>query len=151
MRLRFAALLLSLFSVPALAQAGEQLYTATRQQLDVTKVILAQEAAWNKGDLDGYIARYKDAPDTQAMLGGPVRGLNNIRAAFRANYPNRESMGALENTEVEVKALGEDFALATGRFHLTRNKKAGGSVEGGFTEILEKTPTGWQVIYSETT
>jgi len=152
MLLRCLILLLALplASLPSAAQSSGQLYTATRLQLDVTKILLAQERAWNNGDLDGYLSHYKDAPDTQAILDGPVRGLQNIRAAYRTNYPNPESMGTLEQSEVEVRALGDNFALATGRYHLTRPHKKGGDTNGGFTEVLEKTPTGWQVIYSET-
>ncbi|HEY4358063.1 MAG TPA: DUF4440 domain-containing protein [Acidobacteriaceae bacterium] len=151
MRLRFMTFVLGLCTLPVLAQTPDQLYTATPQQLAITKVVLAQESAWNKGDLDGYISHYKDAPDTQAILAGPVRGLNNIRGAFHLNYPNKDSMGTLENSEVEVRALGENFGLATGKYRLARPRKSGGTVEGTFTEILEKTPDGWQVIFSETT
>lgn len=136
---------------PAQAQGHDQLYTASRLQLDVTKVLLQQENAWNKGDLDGYLARYKDAPDTQAILAGPVRGLSNIRSAFRLNYPNHDSMGQLQQTEIEVRALGEEYALATGKYHLGRTRKAGGDADGIFVEVFEKTATGWQVIFSETT
>src|ERR1700744_6185959 len=122
MRVRTAVLFLSLFAVAGLpcapGQAPDQLYTASRLQLDVTKVLVAQENAWNKGDLDGFLSRYKDAPDTEAVLAGPVRGLPNIRAAFHATYPTREAMGQIENSEVEVRGLGENFALATGHYHL---------------------------------
>jgi uncharacterized protein (TIGR02246 family) len=135
----------------ATAQSGDQLYTATRQQLDVTKVILAQEAAWNTGDLDGYLSHYKDAPDTQAVLGSPAVGLNNIRAAFHTNFPNRDTMGAFEPSEIQVKALGDNFALVSGRFHLHRSKKGGGDVEGSFSDVLEKTAAGWQIIFSVST
>ena len=151
MRLRFAAFVFILCALPALPQSQDQLYTATRQQLDVTKVLLAQEAAWNKGDLDSYLSHYKDAPDTQAILAGPVRGISNIRQIFHVNFPNHEAMGTLEKTEVEVKALGDNFALATGKYHLVRSKKGGGNTDGSFTEIFEKTGAGWQVIFSETT
>jgi ketosteroid isomerase-like protein len=147
-----ASLVLVLGALPALAQTPpDQLYTASHQQLDVTKALLAQQTAWNHGDLDGYLSRYKDAADTEAILAFPVRGLANIRAAFRTNYPNRETMGNLEQSEVEVRELGENFALATGKYHLARPKKNGGDAEGSFTEIFEKTPTGWLVIFSETT
>jgi uncharacterized protein (TIGR02246 family) len=151
---RFHLATLTLLFAPALALAQsppDQLYTATRLQLDVTKVLLAQEGAWNRGDLDAYISHYKDAPDTQAILGTPTRGLQNIRLAFRANFPNADAMGTLVQEDIDVRALGDDFALATGKYHLTRSRKAGGDVSGGFTEILEKTPTGWQVIFSEST
>jgi uncharacterized protein (TIGR02246 family) len=143
------ALLLCLSPMPA--QQKDQLFTATRQQLDVTKVLLAQEAAWNNGDLDGYLSHYRDAPDTQAILGSAARGLDTIRNAFRQNFPNRESMGKLENSEVEVRPLGDNFALVTGRYELSRSKKGGGPATGTFTEIFEKTTAGWQVIFSENT
>jgi uncharacterized protein (TIGR02246 family) len=133
------------------AQAPNQLYTATRLQLDVTKVLLAQERAWNNGDLDGYLSYYKEAPDTQAVLGGFARGRDAIRNAFRANFPGREAMGTLEQTEIDVRPLGDTFALATGHYHLSRSRKAGGDAEGTFTEVFEKTGIGWQIILSETT
>ncbi len=147
-RIATAILSLGILSAPTRAQQPDQLYTATHQQLEVTKILLAQQAAWNKGDLDGYLSYYKDAPDTQAILEGPVRGLQNIRNAYRINYPNRDAMGELEQSEVDVRALGDNFALATGRYTLNRHRKP--EVQGGFTEVLEKTPAGWQVIYSET-
>jgi uncharacterized protein (TIGR02246 family) len=155
MRLRTALLCFSLLPlapvVRARAQAGDQLYTATRLQLDVTKVLVAQENAWNRGDLDGYLAHYKDAPETEAVLASTARGMANIRAAFHANYPTRESMGQIENSEVTVRALGEKFALATGRYHLIRSKKAGGEAMGTFLSIMEKTDTGWRIIFTENT
>ena len=149
---RFAALLAFTFcTLPVLAQAADQLYTATPQQLAVTKVIIAQENAWNRGDLDGYLAHYKEASDTQVMLAGPVRGIGNVRSSFHLNFPNKETMGTMENSEVEVRELGENFALATGKYKLMRSKKGGGNTEGTFTEVFEKTPGGWRVIFNETT
>ena len=150
--MRWIATFILALCVPALAaQQKDQLFTATRQQLDATKVLLAQETAWNQGDLDGYLSHYKDAPDTQAILGSAARGLDTIRNAFRQNFPYGDSMGRLENSEVEVRALGENFILATGRYHLSRSRKGGGDATGTFTEILEKTAAGWQVIFSENT
>jgi uncharacterized protein (TIGR02246 family) len=146
-----ALVVLAVCTVPVAAQDKDQLFTATRQQLDVTKVLLAQESAWNAGDLDGYVSHYKDAPDTQAILGSAAHGLDTIRNAFRQNFPNREVMGHLENSEVEVRALGDNFTLVTGRYQLTRSKKGGGDATGTFTEIFEKTTAGWQVIFSENT
>jgi uncharacterized protein (TIGR02246 family) len=153
MRLLRVASLLFLALAPVLvsAQQPDQLYTASKQQLDVTKVILAQQAAWNTGDLDRYVSFYKDAQDTEAVLAGPVLGLEAIRKAFHINFPNRESMGAIEDSEVTVRALGDNFALATGKYHLMRSKKSGGDAIGTFTQIFEKTAAGWQIIFSQNT
>jgi len=136
-------------TAPAASQNPDPLYTATRQQLDVVKIILAQQDAWNKGDLDAYLSHYKDAPDTQAVLANLVRGVDNIRSAYKQNFPNKDSMGTIEDSDVDVKALGDNYALATGKYHLNRSKKSGGAVDGTFMELFEKTPSGWQIIFSQ--
>jgi uncharacterized protein (TIGR02246 family) len=145
--------LCGLCSAPAhgSAQSSDPLFTATRQQLDVVKIVLAQQDAWNKGDLDAYLSHYKNSPDTQAVLSTLVRGIDNIRNAYRANFPNKDAMGSIEDSEVEVKALGDNYAIATGKYHLTRSRKAGGAVDGTFLEVFEKTPNGWQIVYSAST
>ena len=132
------------------AQSPDQMYTASRAQLDVTKVIIAQEKAWNNGDLDAYLSHYKDARETEAVLNGPVRGLPNIRSAYHIAFAGKDAMGHLEQTEVEVRELGPAFALATGHYHLQRAKKNGGDAQGTFTEVFEKTAAGWELIFSET-
>ena len=142
---------LAVCAATASAQNTDPLFTATRQQLDVAKIVLEQQDAWNKGDLDAYLSHYKDAADTQAVLATLVRGIDNIRSAFKANFPNKDAMGIIEDSEVEVRGMGDNFALATGKYHLTRTRKAGGEVSGTFTELFEKTPTGWRIIFSEST
>jgi uncharacterized protein (TIGR02246 family) len=149
--LHLIVLAASFSGLACVGQSPDQLYTATHQQLDVAKALLAQQAAWNHADLEAYLAFYKDAPDTQAVLAGPVRGMQSIRNAFSINFPRPETMGALDESEVDVRALGDDHALATGHYHLTRNKKGGGDADGSFVDVFEKTPAGWKIIFSETT
>ncbi len=127
------------------------LFTASKEQLAVVKVVLMQESAWNRGNLDEFLESYKVAPETQAIIGGSVRGMANIKSAYHINYPNRDSMGVIAYSNVEARELGENFALATGKYHLDRPKRAGGSAEGTFTLIMEKTLIGWKIIFSETT
>lgn len=155
MRFRFLSFALTALMLPATgtlhAQTPGQLYTATREQLDVTKIVIAQENDWNKGDLTGYLSHFKDAKDTEAVMNGPILGLENIRTAYGRSFPNRDSMGQLEQSEVEVRELGANFALATGRYRLSRSKKAGGDAQGTFTEIFEKTADGWKLVFSQNT
>ena len=136
-------LLLAFFACTALPLSA--------QKPDVTAVLTAQQAAWNKGDMQVYTSFYKDAMDTEALLPMPVHGLQSIRNQYAINFANPEAMGTLEETDIKVRPLGDGFALATGFYHLTRNKKAGGEADGTFTDILESTPRGWKIIYSATT
>ncbi len=72
-------------------------------------------------------------------------------AAYHQNYPTQESMGNLSFSDLEVHPLGDNFALCIGRYHLERSKKAGGSADGLFSLVLEKTADGWKIVVDHTT
>jgi len=58
------------------SQSDDPLHTASRVELDVAKVLLAQEKAWNRGDLEGYAKGYKDSPETLCWQTG-LEGLRS--------------------------------------------------------------------------
>jgi ketosteroid isomerase-like protein len=149
--LRSATLSLALLT-PMLLHAQEPpLHTATQQELDVVKVMLKQEAAWNKGDITGFTEEYKNSPDTLFITGQINRGFEGMAATYHQSYPTRAAMGTLSFSELEVHPLGENFALCIGRYHLDRSKKDGGAAGGIFSLVLEKTPEGWKIVLDHTT
>jgi len=133
------------------AQAGNPLHTATRQELDVVKAVLAQEKAWNRGDLEGYVKGYKDSPETIFISKQIVKGYAQILADYKHTYPTTASMGKLTFAEVEVHPLGESYAICVGKYHLDRPKKEGGGADGAFSMVLEKTAQGWKIILDQAT
>ena len=135
---------------PALAQ-NDNLKMASKQELDVIKVLLKQESAWNRGDLDGFALAYKNAPDTLFLSGTVHRGFDNMLAEYHQNYPNKESMGTLSFSALEVHPLGDTYAVCIGRYRLERSKKLGGTAEGLFSLVLEKTADGWKIVVDHTT
>lgn len=54
----------------------------------------AQQAAWNAGDLDGYLARCADDV-VYVNARGPVVGRRALRIAMTTAYPDRGAMGSL--------------------------------------------------------
>jgi ketosteroid isomerase-like protein len=151
--LRTAALaLFAIILLPLAAPAQDpQLKTATQQELDVIKVLLAQEASWNRGDLEGFIQGYKSSPDTLFITRQVFRGVDGMIEEYRHNYPNRAAMGTLGYSDLEVHPLDERFAVVIGKYHLERNKKEGGNAEGIFSLVFEKTDKGWKIILDHTT
>jgi len=129
----------------------DPLHTATRVELDVAKVVLAQEKAWNRGDLEGYAKGYKDSPETIFIGKQMLKGYAQIVAEYKRAYPTAASMGTLAFSEIEVHPLGESFAICTGKYHLERTKKEGGAVDGVFSMVLEKTEQGWKIVLDHTT
>jgi uncharacterized protein (TIGR02246 family) len=137
--------------LPASAQDANPLHTATRQELAVIKVLLAQEDAWNKGDLATYASGYKDAADTLFITKQVSRGYAGMLDSYKHNYPTRAAMGTLTFSELEVRTLDEKFAVVIGKYHLDRVKKEGGNADGLFSLVFEDTDKGWKIIVDHTT
>ena len=131
--------------------AVAQLKVASPEELGVVKVLLAQEAAWNRGDIDGFATGYKNSPDVIFIGSHVSRGHDDLVNEYRKNYPNRDAMGTLGFSELEVHPLDEHFAVVVGKYHLDRPKKAGGNADGIFSLVFEKTEQGWKIVVDHTT
>lgn len=145
------AVLIAASSMSLPAQPQQNLGTIPQQQLDVIKVLLAQEAAWNRGDLEAYVQAYKDSPDTLFITSSVNRGFAGMVEAYKHNYPNRAAMGELAYSQLEVHPLDDRFAVVIGRYHLERGKKDGGNADGIFSLVFEKTERGWKIVVDHTT
>jgi ketosteroid isomerase-like protein len=152
-RVLLVAVSLGTASVCAMAQRpeGEQMKVLPQSELDVVKVLLAQERAWNAGNLQAFLDTYKKSPDIVIISNGLARGFEDLEATYKKNYPDRASMGTLTFSDLEPHLLDDHFATATGRYSLERAKNKGGNASGMFSLVLEKTADGWKVILDHTT
>jgi ketosteroid isomerase-like protein len=155
MTLRSCLLATVLFTLlaPALlpAQEPNPLHTASRQELNIIKVLVAQENAWNKGDLAGFTSSFKDSPDTLFITHQLFRGFAGLLDEYKHDYPNKAAMGTLTYSDLEVHPLDENFAVVVGKYHLERTKKDGGSADGLFSLVFENTDNGWKIVVDHTT
>jgi ketosteroid isomerase-like protein len=151
-KLRLTALVLTLFA-PALlaAQQPDPLHTASRQELNIVKILIAQENAWNKGDLAAFASSFKDSPDTLFITHQVFRGFAGLLEEYKRDYPTKAAMGTLTYSDLEVHPLDENFAIVLGKYHLERNRKDGGNVEGLFSLVVENTDNGWKIVLDHTT
>jgi ketosteroid isomerase-like protein len=150
--LRLAALIFTLMTPSFLrAQEPNPLHTATRQELNIIKVLVAQENAWNKGDLTAFASGFKDSPDTLFITHQVLRGFAGLVDEYKHDYPSKAAMGTLTYSDLEVHPLDENFAVVIGKYHVDRGKKDGGSVEGLFSLVFENTDNGWKIVVDHTT
>jgi uncharacterized protein (TIGR02246 family) len=82
---------------------------------EVRKLLKDSEDAWNRGDLATFASYYDDSPET-TFIGREVThgGPKQIVARYRRSYPTREAMGTLTFSEIAVRPLGADYAVANG-------------------------------------
>jgi ketosteroid isomerase-like protein len=131
-----------------LSAAGAIPAVAQSDMADIRNVLTDQVKAWNDGSVEGYMKGYWDSDSTMFVSGGNVvRGYREVLARYKKSYNNREKMGTLAFTELTIKKVASDAAIATGGWQLTRAKDKPG---GRFTLVLERKPEGWRIVYDHT-
>jgi uncharacterized protein (TIGR02246 family) len=134
----------------ALLMSAPLAHADTADTAAIKSELLREAAAWNRGDLDGFLSGYERAATTTMIGSKPLRGWDAIAAMYRTKYGDKAHMGSLTFSELEVRPLGADFALAIGHWALARDAAAGGSVGGWFTLTLHKGPDGWRIVVDHT-
>jgi uncharacterized protein (TIGR02246 family) len=114
----------------------------------INDVLSAQQAAWNRGDVDAFLVGYWPSPElTFSGSSGVSRGWDGVLARYKKSYPNHAAMGQLEFSDLEFRFLGPDAALVLGQWHL---KRESGDIGGVFTLVWQKFPDGWKIIHDHT-
>ncbi|MGB2589122.1 MAG: nuclear transport factor 2 family protein [Candidatus Acidiferrum sp.] len=132
-------------------RAGRNTKAADERAADtsaIQAVLNAQQAAWNRGDVDAFLTGYWHSPElTFSGTSGVSRGWDGVLARYKKSYPDKAAMGHLDFSELEFHFLGPDAALVLGRWHLKRNK---GDIGGVFSLVWERFPEGWKIIHDHT-
>ena len=120
---------------------------STQAENDIRSAIHAQVAAWNAGDLDGFMEYYWNSPDL-VFQSGSVRSLGwqTLYDKYDAKY-FPEGHGTLTFSEIEVRVISETTAYATGRWRVEDVENAG---DGLFTLILRRLENGWRIVHDHT-
>ncbi len=122
--------------------------SASDSKVEITGLLTDQSAAWNRGDIPGFMKGYWNSPDLRFASGGNVtRGWQPTLERYQKSYPDKAAMGRLDFTELEITPLGADAANAFGKWRLTREKD---SPNGLFTLTLRRFPEGWRIIQDHT-
>jgi uncharacterized protein (TIGR02246 family) len=121
---------------------------ASRPESEIRALLDSQVAAWNRGDLEAFMATYWNSPKT-AYVGssGVIRGWQSVLDRYRKNYPDRQAMGTVTFSGLEITMLSPDAAVILGHWHLER---AGGHMGGVFSLVVRKLPEGWRIILDHT-
>jgi uncharacterized protein (TIGR02246 family) len=142
--------LLLLLAADATAQAAAKSTAAEDDKAAVESVLRLQQEAWNRHDLDAFMAGYWNSPElTFFSRGNQNHGWQETLDHYRATYsgPGHE-MGQLEFSNLRIEILGPDAAFVRGEFHLTMSD--GKTPHGRFTLVFRKFPDGWKIIHDHT-
>jgi len=137
---RFAVFVFALLLLAATAVAQ----VSANDLAAIRAVLNAQAAAWNRGDIDAYMAGYANSDDTMFVGTDVTRGWTKVRDCYKAKYDSRAKMGTLFFSDVDLRPLGSDDVVVTGAWKLTRDAD---TPHGRFTLIFHRRTEGWRIVY----
>ena len=113
----------------------------------IRKVMEDQQNAWNRHDLEGFMAGYWNSPDLTFFSGArESKGWQAALDRYKQNYQGAgHEMGSLQFSNLRIEMLGPEAAFVRGEFHLTMSD--GKTPHGLFTLIFRKLPEGWRIVH----
>jgi uncharacterized protein (TIGR02246 family) len=143
--MRSFLLLLSVVAILTVTSYGQN--TGDDARTAIRKVIEDQQGAWNRQDLEAFMAGYWNSPELTFFSGAhETKGWQAALDRYKKNYQGAgREMGKLEFANLRVEMLGPESAFVRGEFHLTMSD--GKTPHGLFTLIFRKFHDGWKIVH----
>ncbi|MEM8936146.1 MAG: DUF4440 domain-containing protein [Pseudomonadota bacterium] len=135
--------------VGATAPVNASLTDVSRSSEQVIRTTLqAQAAAWNEGDLEGFMDAYWKSDDLKYLSdGNVVRGWPALMNRYRSVYGRGDSLGRLGFDRMDVDMITDEVAVVVGRYNHFRD----GQVSTGIYSLVMKQIDGaWRIVHDHT-
>lgn len=143
-----AAVSLAIFGRPP-ARAGSSFGADASNESQIRALLDVQTAAWNRGDLEAFMAGYWKSDETEFVgVSGISRGWQALLDRYRKSYPDQKAMGRLTFSGLEIHVICPEAAFAIGQYQLEREHDR---PSGIFTLNFRKFHEGWRIVADHTT
>jgi beta-aspartyl-peptidase (threonine type) len=146
--MRTISLIVSLILVTALTAGGQD--SDARVASAVRQVLQSQQDAWNRHDVEGFMAGYWNSPKLTFFSG--ARQISSWQATldrYRKSYQGEgREMGKLDFSDLNIESLASDSAFVRGAWKLSTSD--GKNPHGLFTLIFRRFPDGWRIVHDHT-
>jgi len=120
----------------------------------IVRVLTDQTAAWNRGDLDGFMDGYWHDQRLTFTSGDKVeQGWDNTKNRYLEKYwapgMRPSDRGKLSFENLEIEPMSPTAAIVRGRFVLTMNPIRE-LATGRFTLVFQKFSDGWKITSDHT-
>ena len=115
---------------------------------EIRAVLAQQEQAWNRGDLEGFMAHYWKSDELLFRSPkGETRGWQAVLDRYRKAYPTKEKMGSLRFTISKIVPAGLDAVEVAGQY---RQDLPAGPQTGRFYLHLRRIDGQWVIVRDNT-
>jgi len=121
-------------------------------QSQVQQVLTKQLAAWNAGDIDGFMDGYWKNDSLRFMTkSGVTKGWKPVLENYKKSFPTREKMGKLNFVILTEERLSPVSALITGKWEVETTE---GTIikkkEGYFSLLFRMVDHKWFIVLDHT-
>jgi ketosteroid isomerase-like protein len=129
-------ILLLLLCLPSYSQKAEA---------EIRKIMDDQAAAWNRADIEGFMAiGYWRSEKLKFVSGDKVTlGWQQTLDNYKKTYGTGALMGKLTFSDLDITLLSKDAAYVVGSWSLAREKD---NPKGKFTLLWRKFKEGWRIV-----
>lgn len=114
----------------------------------VASLLDRQAAAWNAGDLDGFMSAYSPSPTTSYIGStGLIEGFNGIRERYAPDFAEGAARDSLRFEGLRVREVDERVGVATARYVLEREGTI--TSTGPFTLVLLNVEGAWLIVHDQ--
>src|SRR4029453_8972991 len=112
---------------------------------EITQLLKNQDEAWNRGDLDGFVAPYDDTGKLVFVSSVVIRSPKELKERYEKRYKTGNAdFGKLTFSDLQVEELAPGLARAWGKWSVEAKDKTS---SGFFTLILQKREGRWRIIH----
>lgn len=128
------------------SSSGER--SVAESKAAIRKLLSNQALAWSNGSIDLFMEGYWKSDSLQFVSSrGISKSWQTAIERYKRSYLDKEAMGTLDFEILQVRPIGSDVYLVTGKFHLTRTI---GDLQGAFTLLAEIKDGKWVITYDHT-
>ncbi|MDE2661844.1 MAG: nuclear transport factor 2 family protein [Gemmatimonadota bacterium] len=114
----------------------------------VASLLDRQAAAWNGGDLEGFMSAYSPSPTTTYIGStGLIEGYDGIRERYAPGFAPSAARDSLRFEDLRVREVDERVGVATARYVLEREGTV--TSTGPFTLVLLNLEGAWLIVHDQ--
>ncbi|MET6999155.1 YybH family protein [Chitinophaga defluvii] len=119
-------------------------YAQHPEEQQIRALMQQQTAAWNEGDLNGFMQTYWQS-DSLMFIGksGVTYSWQATLDNYKKSYPDTAAMGKLNFNLLEFKPLTPVLYFVVGKWHLQRTA---GDLQGHFSLLIRKINGEWKIV-----